>query len=106
MSKYTIKIIPENPEDIPDGKEVISECEGVLIVTFNDKGRATTKTMAGCSIDMVAHAIADDADLHAASVIAEGYTKAWEIMRESERDKGMRGIMSAMKAVAEHAQEE
>lgn len=106
MSKYTVKIIPENPEDIPEGENCSIECEGLLLVTFEKNEKAATKTMAGCSIEMVAHAIGNDADLRAAAAIAEGYEKADKIMEESRRECGMRGLLNALKAVHDHAPEE
>lgn len=87
-NSYRVQANATNPEFEPESriKEGI-ECDGFLLITFNEDGKPITEAMAGVSIEKIALYIATQANgdgnvanyLRQAAIIAEAYIKAMKI---------------------------
>ena len=87
-NSYRVQANATNPDFEPESwiKEGI-ECDGFLLITFDEDGKPMTEAMAGVSIDKIAQYIATEANgggkvanyLRQAAIIAEAYIKAMKI---------------------------
>lgn len=90
-NSYRVQANATNPDFEPESriKEGI-ECDGFLLITFNEDGKPMTEAMAGISIDTIARYIANNANgngmvannLRQAAIIAEAFLKAMKIEQE------------------------
>lgn len=87
-NSFRVQANATNPDFEPESriKEGI-ECDGFLLITFNEDGKPITEAMAGVSIEKIAKYIATQANgggnvanyLRQAAIIAEAYIKAMKI---------------------------
>lgn len=82
--KYTINVTVDNPELIPETPDVKGECRGFVLIRIceDDPGDVT---ISGVSVEQIAKALATNNYLKQSMAVAEGYIKAAEIARRSER---------------------
>ena len=84
-NSYRVQANATNPDIEPESriKEEI-ECDGFLLITFDEDGDPMTEAMAGVSIEKIARFIANgngniENYLRQAAIIAEAYIKAMKI---------------------------